>query len=184
MKIGRRKLSYGIALTVALCAFAYDWVFDGTKTAAANAPAIPPAQVRNATNNVSQQDAGAARLSAVAARLRACDSALELTGSTNDPFSAPSSWKKIAAQAGSDKSPAIITQESAAFCAAHHLTAVLARGSSGVVYVDEKIVRMGQSLDGFRLVGVDDKSATFVRDNIIATLTLDDPLADSAVQSR
>jgi hypothetical protein len=52
------------------------------------------------------------------------------------------------------------------------LNAVLAAGSNSIANVDGVMVRVGESVQGYRLVAVQDRSAVFEKNNARHTLTL------------
>ena len=52
------------------------------------------------------------------------------------------------------------------------LNAVLAAGSDSIANVDGVMVRIGESVQGYRLVAVNDRSAVFEKNNARVTLTL------------
>ncbi len=85
-----------------------------------------------------------------------------------DPFSLPASWPDNMAGTGKEKLGA------AAFVRAHKLAAVVIDGRESYAVVDDRLLVPGQYVDGFMLVFVGDRSATFERDGRQITLELVD----------
>lgn len=52
------------------------------------------------------------------------------------------------------------------------LKAIITGGGTAMVNVEGRIVQMGQEMDGYRLVGVEERRAIFVRDKVRYTLLL------------
>jgi hypothetical protein len=54
------------------------------------------------------------------------------------------------------------------------LTATLRAGRNSMANVDGKIIKLGETLNGYRLVKVDERSAVFVKNKQRKKLTIDD----------
>jgi hypothetical protein len=75
-----------------------------------------------------------------------------------DAFSLPASWL---AEVGLGNHPGFEQSTTDRFAQSHQLKAVVVDGQSRYVLVDDHFLVIGQELDGFRLVAVDEDSATF-----------------------
>ena len=78
-----------------------------------------------------------------------------------DVFSLPASWFDDVRPATPVDSP----QDAVTlFAANHQLRGVLATGQGRCITVDDRVLRLGDELDGFRLVTIEDDSVTFEAD--------------------
>jgi len=84
-----------------------------------------------------------------------------------DPFSLPSSWSN-----GTETPVRTSLDPGALFARGHQLTAVVLDGSQSYVLIDDRLLRPGQDIDGFRLVSVEDRSALFERAGTRVSLEL------------
>jgi hypothetical protein len=84
-----------------------------------------------------------------------------------DPFSLPASWSDSAAT-NAERVP----DTTGGFIQRHQLKAVVIQGGESCAQVDDSFLVPGQSVDGFKLVSVDHRSAVFERDGIRAVLDL------------
>jgi hypothetical protein len=64
------------------------------------------------------------------------------------------------------------------------LRATITGGGAAMVNVDGRIVQIGQDIEGYRLIEVGDRTATFVRDNVRHTLHLNEIKPASAAASK
>jgi len=86
-----------------------------------------------------------------------------------NPFSLPSSWSN-----GTEKPSRTPLDAGALFAKRHQLTAVVLDGPRSYVLIDDRFLRPGQDIDGFRLVSVGERSALFERAGTRVTLELMD----------
>lgn len=86
-----------------------------------------------------------------------------------DPFSLPASWSDNGD--GRDREGLDAT---ATFIGTHRLTAVVIDGRESYAVLDDRFFVPGQSVDGFVLLSVGDRSAVFERDGRRITLELVD----------
>ncbi len=84
-----------------------------------------------------------------------------------DPFSLPASWSD-----NGDGSGRAGADAAATFLGTHKLTAVVIDGRESYAVLDDRFLVPGQSVDGFVLVSVGDRSAVFERDGRQITLEL------------
>jgi hypothetical protein len=112
------------------------------------------------------------RLAAAIGALALCAPALaEGPVLQHDPFARPA----IAGFAAARPAAAFAPAPAAASVQAGprlKLNAVLAAGSDSIANVDGVMVRIGESVQGYRLVAVSDRSAVFEKNNAKVTLTL------------
>jgi hypothetical protein len=95
-------------------------------------------------------------------RLKAVAQAQGLDGSTpvTDAFRPSPTWVPPKPDKSATPDAAPLETREQLFVRTHTLTAVVV-GRNGFALVDGKLLRVGQELEGFRLVSVDKKSATF-----------------------
>jgi hypothetical protein len=89
-----------------------------------------------------------------------------LTGIRN-PFLLPPSWF-----GGSDGADAPLPDVVARFVGTHQLAGVVKSGGERRVLVNDRFLVVGEVLDGFTLVSIEDHSAVFERDGMQAVLEL------------
>ncbi|MBN1513782.1 MAG: hypothetical protein JXB13_17325 [Phycisphaerae bacterium] len=73
-----------------------------------------------------------------------------------NPFSLPSSWSNL-----NEKPARTPLDAGEVFAGRHQLTAVVLDGPRSYVLIDDRLLRPGQEIDGFRLVTVEDRAALF-----------------------
>lgn len=66
------------------------------------------------------------------------------------------------------------------FAARHHLRAIIGTGRGGMVLVSDRMIRLGEGLDGWRLVHIARDAATFENDGVRVILPLSDPRSEGA----
>jgi hypothetical protein len=188
-----QKLSAGL-LGIAVIAFSVDrWVLTapaGVNVAAASEYAISaasraldlasPVQTASAaTTATTQATTLASRLSALAVTRRYQYVA------TADAFRASDDWLDQAARKNAAVGTAAATGDTstpeptfrkadpaARFAARHALSAVMHSQSGGMAIVDGKLYEIGRVIDGFKLVAVGVKEATFADEDTTVTLKL------------
>jgi hypothetical protein len=168
MKLTKERKIYAGLLVLAACAFIGDQVFSGPTEAAASA------DVAVATAPAAKPLAPAAEpirstiTTRLAQRLRALDHDQALSATAlSDPFKLSKTW------GSGSGSPA--DGQAWSFSQRHRLTAVMVAGArGGSAILDGELIRVGQSLDGFKLIEVSTQSATFECNKQLARLTLTD----------
>ncbi|UCD48760.1 MAG: hypothetical protein JSW27_14645 [Phycisphaerales bacterium] len=97
----------------------------------------------------------------VAAKLEAVwsDNDLRLNG-PRDPFSLPPSWPR---KRGSEKPPRPTMTAGMIFATNHKLEAITVDPQGRRALIDDKLLRLGETLEGFKLVAIDGESVTFER---------------------
>lgn len=176
MKLGKKQTVYGAVLAVAGVAFVIDRVLftppgaDGATTAAVT---VKPALAEQTTvpAGPAMESPQAIPAGWLAQRLRATDAQSE--GDVRDVFAAPASWRPAKAAA-----PVAAAQKARLFAEAfrhdHHLGGIVIDGRNSRAVVDDRLIPVGQSFDGFRLVSLNRDSAQFVRGDEQVLLTLPD----------
>jgi len=88
-----------------------------------------------------------------------------------DAFSLPPAWRASA----SAQNPMAGGNDTLRFASNHQLKAVLVDGKTCSAWVDNHLLILGQELDGFKLIAVDEDSATFAagRKQVVLKLTDD-----------
>jgi len=78
-----------------------------------------------------------------------------------DLFSLPSSWPTTRR---SQETPRPTVTAGSAFAARHRLEAITVDPQGKRALIDDKLLRLGETLEGFRLVAIDTESVAFERD--------------------
>lgn len=163
MKLTRERKVYAAVLALAVVALGADrFLFSAPEIAAAEPGSLlvqseprPKAFIKGeSARPVAAKLPG---LGALARRMDEVSKARGLqAGNVADPFRPPAGWLKAeATQTGNGLSE---------FAAKHHLVAVLKSSRGGIAVVNgatRKSLRIGQQLDGFKLVAIGEKSVTF-----------------------
>ncbi len=89
-----------------------------------------------------------------------------------DVFSPPDSWSTAPKPAALATAHPDTSADD--FKHTHSLTAVVRAGRNSQIFMGERILRLGQSVDGFRLLSVTQSSATFSAGATQVTLNLDE----------
>jgi hypothetical protein len=168
MQLTKQQKIVGAVLALAIGAFLVDRFVIGHESDAAPAvSARQPAARRlsQQTKPLAAQAAAAAPLpgnvATLAARLQDTARAQKLNLETvRDAFRPPAAWVGTSRPATVDD-----LQAAAAEFQKRKLTAIMRQSGGGVAIINEKAVSVGQSLDGFRLVAVKDRSAVLRRGN-------------------
>lgn len=66
------------------------------------------------------------------------------------------------------------------FAARHQLRAIIGAGRGGMVLVSDRMIRLGEGLDGWRLIHIARDAATFENDGVRVILPLSDPRSEGA----
>ncbi|MHC4518138.1 MAG: hypothetical protein ACYTAS_06090 [Planctomycetota bacterium] len=157
---GRQKAGVAV-LAVGIAALAIDRVFVLPKSAPASEPG---AFVDSYTAPAPEGETApaASRAQTVARRLDAAwsDKNLRLEAPRN-LFALPESWDRNSASGNAARPRRTAT---ASFAAAHTLEAIIIDAEGQRALIDDRLVRLGESLDGYELVGVNKESVIFERD--------------------
>ena len=165
MQIEKKHKIYAVLIGTALAAWAVDATFlrpddvGPRRAAAAAAPAqqqenaAVPAPVRHSTEDLTASSKWLADRLTVWSRQRATDSE-----SQRDVFSAPQSWsRQLAAPATQPLNTSAIV-----FQREHHIAAVIVNSRGGSILIDGRLLHVGQSIAGCRLVAVAQGRADFI----------------------
>lgn len=110
----------------------------------------------------------------VQARLRSLQQRLPASAHRRDPFHVERTLV-AAVEAPPDTTEACPRRLAAeAFATRHRLRAIVGSGSGGMVLVSDRMVRLGEGVEGWELVHIARDSATFERDGYRVTLPLSD----------
>jgi hypothetical protein len=149
-------------------------VADRTLLRPQGGPAAASAEVLPASPNAAASSAGAPSVEGTPAptpvpeRLNKLLSGQEIqVDELRDPFALPPSWSGTTAGAGKKAPDAITT-----FVRKHQLKAVFMQGQETCVQVDDNFLVPGQSVDGFKLVSVNQRIAVFEHEGKEVTLEL------------
>ena len=184
MQLTKQQKIYAAVLGLAVSAFAFDRFILGPGDAAPDEVAAAPASARPAPRRVPAQPAvardaaaafaaapayaappgpagAASNGAALSARLEAVAAARNLKlDAVGDAFRPSPVW------VGSPKQIAPsgeLVDAAAEFQKKRKLMAVMKQGAGGIAIIDKTYLSVGQSLDGFRLVAVKDRSAVLRR---------------------
>ncbi len=80
------------------------------------------------------------------------------TVEARDPFSLAGSWSD-----GKATGPSATPESAEAFARAHPLAAVVVSGRQSYISIDDRILKLGEQIEGYTLVSVGTKSAVFER---------------------
>jgi hypothetical protein len=169
MKLTKERKIYVGLFVLAAGAFLGDQLFSGPNAASADVEPAAVATARPASSPASASVSPRAAMTVqLAERLRTLDHDQALSATAlSDPFKLSKSWDGL--------SDAPADGQAWSFSRRHRLTAVMVSGArGGSAIIDGQLVAVGQSLEGFKLVEVSTRSATFEHDKQIARLTLTD----------
>jgi hypothetical protein len=183
MSSTKQRKVYVAVLGLALGGLAVDrLVLDGGATgprdaaaaiAAAGAPAPAAASPAGLNTLVSP---AASRGPTLAARLEHIGKEHRLDPMCIDDAFRPSlAWPKPASPAASDRPKAAEVDPTQAFLKAHRLMAVVQNTTGGAAIVNGRTLTVGMEIDGFKLVRITRRSATFEREGRSIELTLATP---------
>jgi len=162
MKLSKRQKVFVAILGLAVAGLIADRAFLGTDASGPSEAAAvpspyspdPPMPIRRAL--AAAPSAGARSL---AERLEALSPTHEADlANIHDAFSLPAAWK---AQLSAQNKTARTVTAAEAFVRKHELTAVVISGRAPVAVVDDRCVSVGQVVDDFKLILVNENSATF-----------------------
>ena len=147
-----QKICFGL-LAVGLCALVADGALGGAGGPELPTAATDVAVVRTATM-VTPPKADAPASLTLAARLRLLAAEGGPSASMPDAFAVPADWTRTPAGRPADTS-------AVAFQASHSLKAVMTVGRRGSVLLNDRLVAVGDSVDGFELIEVRQYHAVF-----------------------
>jgi len=155
MKVTKQQKILGGVLVLGMIAVTADHFIRGTPApAVAETSEVVAAQPQAKTAAVALAPAKPAGPS-IAQRLRSAGRGYT-DREVNDAFAMGVVWHTP------EKAPAVQVDQSAQrFHEMHHLTVTLTSGGTGLAMVDGKIIAVGKELDGFKLVSISHRSATF-----------------------
>jgi hypothetical protein len=171
MKLTKERKIYAGLFVAAACALIGDQLFSGSQPVPASAVAAIVASAephKAAAPVIAASSPRSATLVGLAQKLRNLDHDQVLSASAlSDPFQMPKGWDN-ASDSPADNRVATFSQR-------HHVSALMVSGArGGSAIIDGQPVRVGQSLDGFKLVEVSTKSAVFEWNKQVARLVLPD----------
>ena len=186
MKWTKERKIYGGLLALGVVALVVDRLSGGPKEAAAQqedaaalvAPNVAGKSAPSKTARISDAGAVLARANiSLAERLRAATSGqLVSDKSVVDVFRPSPKWAGAAAGGGD----AHVLSDAERFKLAHRLTAIMMSGRGSRAIVDGTPLRLGESLDGFRLLSVDPARAILGRNGARVVLALEQPQVSHA----
>jgi hypothetical protein len=159
----RQKTSMGV-LAIGLAALVVDRMYVLPQSAPAGQATAADEYTVTATSDraVVPPPASAPPDLTVAAKLEAAWSDNDLrSDGPRDLFSLPSSWPR---NRGSEKPPRPTMTAEMIFATSHKLEAITMDPQGKRALIDDKLLRLGEMLEGFRLVAIDTESVTFERD--------------------
>ena len=176
MVLSEKQKKLAVVLTLALSVFIVDRAFladslTGPQEAVADVGEA--VEVLAAEEQTQMQSDSIAPAQALAQRLESLARANQaVLSSSRDAFVPSALWiGKI------DGKPAQVGQAQARareFLTAHRLNTVMGKASSGTIIVDDNtIIQVGQKLDGFRLIRLGNRSATFKLEDVRVMLALE-----------
>ena len=181
MKLTKQRKIYLAILALALVALAVDRLLSpsgGTAPSEARASSDAPAAQRPAPEarkpeaKATAKDAPSAS-SVLADRLEEMrrEKGLDLAdaAAVPDAFTAPKSWPAVSGAGQATPRQSLAEK----FAASHRLEAVMLGSESNYAVVNGRCLRVGETLDGFRLVAIGKQSATFDSEGLQVRLTLE-----------
>lgn len=173
MTLTRRQKKLLITFTVGVTALLVDRVFLRPEGGATEVSAdyLDSAETVSAADNlpVLEPESEHLQIALRLDRLGTCDN--PDFAEMRDPFSLPPSWLGTAASPGQQSDDPV-----AVFVMTHQLTAIGEHGGKTGALVDNRFLVPGQEIGGFKLVGIDKRTAIFERDGRQAALELAEDL--------
>jgi len=168
MKVNRERKVYAAVLGLVVLGFALDrTIYGGSHEASAelttpDAAVVPATAPAAALGAVQEEPSLATRLASTVE-----DPTID-PASIREPFCKQLPWNTVAPAAAVEAAPNLAEQ----FAARHTLTATMGSLQNGIAIIDGNCVRIGKSIDGFRLVSVDRRSALLESNGARVTLGL------------
>jgi hypothetical protein len=179
MQLNKQRKILLAVLGVALLVFAADWFLAGSSN---TGPSVASAEVSaivapgSAAPVAEEPDQGPAALTvSVAQQIETFRQRPQLTAvRMADSFEPSAAWIASNQALTQDADEELPQQIAAAFARAHTLSAVMTGTQSSYAVIDGKIVRVGEDLDGFELLLIDDQSVTMSSGKVRVVLRLHD----------
>jgi hypothetical protein len=173
-----RKIFLGL-LGLGAAALAVDRVFLGPAGASAAVGETPSAKaVAAAPAPAPVRPEKRATGPSLAQRLRGATTRLDAS-STKDAFKPSSAWGVTPA-----KVPAAASEDAQTFQATHHITSILQAGDQAIVMIKGKTYRVGEVVDGYRVVEIRTRSAVFQGNGPAFEVSLPEPKVEMSVNGR
>ena len=178
MKISKRQKVYVAILALVLTALLVDRVFLAPETTGPDeANALPAPLAGEAPPRFVAPLPRAEKRSAqesLADRLKAISGSKKLDPKEiKDAFRTPQAWlDEYSPKVQKDSPPTPTITPTAEFMQKHQIKAVMVHGKISSVIIDNRYLFVGQKIDGFTLVSVNEHSATFESDNHRVVLML------------
>lgn len=164
MELSKRQKSGVAVLAIGLLALVVDRAFLGGGGAPAGASASSteaPAELIGEATDPPEADSESPAIR-LAQRLETLWSERNPDMSqARDIFSLPAPWLADVRPATPVDSPPPVQDAVTVFAASHQLRGVVIADQGGCVTVDDHLLRLGDELDGFKLVAIEGDSATF-----------------------
>ena len=181
MKLTReRKIFLGL-LGLGAIALAADRLFLGPAGASAavdEAPAAPVKAEAVAPDPAPVRPEKRATGPSLAQRLRGATVRLDAS-STKDAFKPSSAWGVTPS-----KVPAAASEDAQTFQATHHITSILQAGDQAIVMIKGKTYRVGEVVDGYRVVEIRTRSVVFQGTGPAFEVSLPEPKVEMSVNGR
>ncbi|MHC4985370.1 MAG: hypothetical protein ACYTFO_04355 [Planctomycetota bacterium] len=183
MKLTKSQRAYVAVLVVAVAAFLADRFLVGAgDSRVEQASAAPPGAGAIETPLTTPRPPSTSDTPSIAAQLATLQEMrpADLEG-VREAFSPSESWNQQLRPAHPPQDrPAASTAGNQSvradqFVAGHRLMSILHLAEGGVALVDDKVVRIGQTLDGFTLIELTEDTAVFASDERRVELRLADP---------
>jgi hypothetical protein len=157
MALGKRQKALIGVFALGLAALAVDRVFLRPQGGAGKASGVERATVNPTARDPTVTSPDEAQRPTVAQRLDRLWSNPEANDvGVRDPFSLEGSWL-----AGSQEDPAAVPSPLTQFAKTHPLAAVVMDGRQSYAVVNDRVLKLGDRIDGFVLTSVGPKSAIF-----------------------
>ena len=181
MKLTKSQKVYVAVLVTAVAAFLVDRVFLGgdgpVEQASAAGPGVGAAEAPR-----SVPPSGASDAPSVGARLAELQEAHPVDlQHVREAFVPSDAWnqqlrpRQPRQDPSQPSAPAGSSSRADEFVAGHRLKSILHLDDGGVALVDDKVVRIGQTVDGFKLIELTENAAVFVLHDQRARLQLANP---------
>jgi len=166
MKVAKKYIAYMTVLGMAGAAWGIDHAFFSPALASAVVVPSPEQPIAVASAAASSIDAAPASPNWLAERLRSAAGGSLNAANLRDAFSPSSRWV-------AEQRPTLGQREEQIadnFRHAHRVVAVMTDNKGGRALINDRILRVGQAIDGFQLVILDHRSAYFSGHGVQVTL--------------
>lgn len=174
MKLTKQRKAYAAFLGLAAVAFLADRVF--FLPAGAGAATVSPEELKSESGAASKPDKDESAKETALEGPSLASKLAQSSGSDTtqrDPFRRP--WQGVTVSSGKadDARLAAIALSPEQFAATHELRAVAVNDKTkSAAVIGKRTIGIGTEVDGWKLVAIDDQSATLERDNMRVTLKL------------